>query len=49
MSSLTFSRPHEGLTLRQAALTAGIAYLLMPVTIAEFSIFPSSSSPATAN
>ena len=40
MSSLTFSRPHEGLTLRQAALTAGIAYLLMPVTIAEFSIFP---------
>jgi len=30
----------EGLTLRQAALTAGIAYLLMPVTFAEFHVFP---------
>ena len=29
-----------GLTLRQAALTAGIAYLLMPVAFAEFYIFP---------
>jgi hypothetical protein len=28
------------LTLRQAAMTAGIAYLLMPVTIAEFYINP---------
>ena len=30
----------EGLTLRQAALIAGISYLLMPVTIAEFYINP---------
>jgi hypothetical protein len=29
-----------GLTLRQAALIAGFAYLLMPVTYAEFSIMP---------
>jgi hypothetical protein len=30
----------EGLTLRQAALTAGFCYLLTPVTFAEFYIFP---------
>ena len=30
----------EGLTLRQAALIAGFAYLLMPVTFAEFYINP---------
>jgi hypothetical protein len=30
----------QGLTLRQAALIAAIAYLLMPVTYAEFSIMP---------
>jgi len=30
----------EGLTLRQAALIAGFGYLLMPVTYAEFSIYP---------
>jgi len=30
----------EGLTLRQAALIAGVAYLLMPVTIAELYINP---------
>ncbi|HEV2111900.1 MAG TPA: DUF4386 domain-containing protein [Gammaproteobacteria bacterium] len=30
----------EGMSLRQAALTAGIAYLLMPVSFAEFYIFP---------
>lgn len=29
-----------GLTLRQAALVAGIAYLLMPVAFAEFYVFP---------
>jgi hypothetical protein len=29
---------HEGLTLRKAALIAGFAYLLSPVTTAEFSI-----------
>jgi hypothetical protein len=32
--------PNEGLTLRQAALIAGFAYLLSPVTTAEFSIMP---------
>ena len=32
--------PREGLTLRQAALIAGFAYLLSPVTTAEFSIMP---------
>jgi uncharacterized protein DUF4386 len=31
---------NEGLTPRQAALTAGFAYLLMPVTFAEFYVFP---------
>src|SRR5215469_17288972 len=30
----------QGLTLRQAALIAGFAYLLMPVTFAEFYINP---------
>jgi hypothetical protein len=30
----------EGLTLRQAALVAGFAYMLSPVTTAEFSIMP---------
>lgn len=30
----------QGLTLRQAALTAGFAYLLNPVAYAEFSIYP---------
>ena len=34
------SATEPGLTLRQAALTAGIAYLLMPVTLAEFYINP---------
>lgn len=30
----------ECMSLRQAALTAGIAYLLMPVSFAEFYVFP---------
>jgi hypothetical protein len=30
----------EGLTLRQAALIAGVGYLLMPVPYAEFSVYP---------
>ena len=34
------SNSRQGLSLRQAALTAGIAYLLMPVAYAELSIFP---------
>ena len=33
-------RPNNGLTLRQAAVTAGFAYLLNPVSYAEFSIYP---------
>ena len=39
MPSLTSSRSPEGLTLRQAALTAGLAYLLNPAPWAE-SVFP---------
>ena len=31
---------HDGVTLRQAALIAGFAYLLNPVTLAEFSFYP---------
>ena len=31
---------HDGLTLRQAALIASFAYLLMPLTVAEFYINP---------
>jgi hypothetical protein len=30
----------EGMTLRQAALVAGFAYLFNPVSYAEFSIYP---------
>jgi hypothetical protein len=39
---MQLTRPYDraGLTLRQAAITAGIAYLLNPVTYAEFSIYP---------
>jgi len=33
-------RPADGLSLRRAALIAGISYLLMPVTFAEFFVFP---------
>jgi hypothetical protein len=40
VSSIAPANNNDGLTLRQAALVAGIAYLLMPVTYAEFSIFP---------
>jgi hypothetical protein len=31
---------HGGLTLRQAALVAGLGYLLSPVAYAEFSLYP---------
>jgi hypothetical protein len=34
------ARLDEGMTLRQAALVAGFAYLLNPVSYAEFSIYP---------
>jgi hypothetical protein len=40
MTSIGRADHGEGLTLRQAALTAGFAYLLMPVTVAEFYINP---------
>jgi hypothetical protein len=39
VSSIT-ANSDSGLTLRQAALIAGFGYLLMPVTIAEFFVFP---------
>jgi len=39
-SANTSASPHEGITLRQAALVAGVAYLLNPVSYAEFSIYP---------
>jgi len=34
------ANPKEGLSLRRAALIAGLGYLLMPVAFAEFRIFP---------
>ncbi len=40
VSSNTPSNRYEGITLRQAALIAGVAYLLNPVSYAEFSIYP---------
>ena len=40
MSSSTPQTFSPGLTLRQAAIVAGIAYFLMPVAIAEFYIKP---------
>ncbi len=40
VSSNTPANRHEGITLRQAALVAGSAYLLNPVSYAEFSIYP---------
>ena len=40
MTTLNAGNRNDGLTLRQAALTAGFAYLLNPVSYAEFSIYP---------
>ena len=40
MSSTSPTNRGEGLTLRQAALIAGFAYLLSPVSYAEFTIYP---------
>jgi len=40
VSSIAQANNGPGLSLRQAALTAGLAYLLMPVAYAEFAIFP---------
>lgn len=39
MSSINQANHYEGLTLRQAALIAGFAYLLNPVTYAEY-VYP---------
>jgi len=40
VSSTSPTNRGEGLTLRQAALIAGFAYLLSPVSYAEFTIYP---------
>lgn len=40
MSSIDSHSHSAGLTLRRAALTTGLGYLLMPVTWAEFAIYP---------
>ncbi len=40
MSSIGSINQGEGMTLRQAALVAGFAYLLNPVTIAEAFLYP---------
>jgi hypothetical protein len=40
LNSIAPANNDQGVTLRQAALIAGFAYLLMPVTYAEFSIMP---------
>ena len=40
VSSNTPANRDEGITLRQAALVAGFAYLLNPVSYAEFSVYP---------
>jgi hypothetical protein len=38
MKQASAAKSYGGLTLRQAALAAGFAYLLNPVSYAEFSI-----------
>jgi hypothetical protein len=40
VSSNTRANRYQGITLRQAAVVAGFAYLLNPVSYAEFSIYP---------
>jgi len=40
VSSNAPAKNDQGVTLHQAALVAAVAYLLMPVTYAEFSIMP---------
>lgn len=40
MNPLRSGNSSEGVTLRQAALIAGLCYLLSPVTTVEFSIYP---------
>jgi hypothetical protein len=40
MKRVLAAKSYDGVTLRQAALIAGSAYLLNPVSYAEFSIYP---------
>jgi hypothetical protein len=40
MKPVSAAKSYNGVTLRQAALVAGFAYLLNPVSYAEFSIYP---------
>ena len=40
VSSVNPANHDEGMTLRQAALIAGVGYLIMPVSFAEFSVYP---------
>jgi len=40
MKPVSPAKSHAGITLRQAALIAGAAYLLNPVSYAEFSVYP---------
>jgi hypothetical protein len=40
MESVSAAKSYDGVTLRQAALVAGFAYLLNPCSYAEFSIYP---------
>jgi Domain of unknown function (DUF4386) len=40
MKPVFAAKSYDGVTLRQAALVAGSAYLLNPVSYAEFSIYP---------
>jgi hypothetical protein len=44
-ANMSSAKHPEGLTLRQAALIAGFAYLLMPATIAEFKFMPKLEIP----
>jgi hypothetical protein len=40
MKPVSAAKSYAGVTLRQAALVAGFAYLLNPVSYAEFSVYP---------
>ena len=40
MKRVSAAKIYNGITLRQAALVAGFAYLLNPVSYAEFSVYP---------
>jgi Domain of unknown function (DUF4386) len=40
MKPVSAAKSYDGVTLRQAALVAGCAYLLNPVSYAEFTIYP---------